>query len=104
MADCMVHLGNYSLGKMAGLYPDCRHVLIPHPIYLGAYDDTLTREAAREYWGIDRRTFVVTAFGKFRRRDEVWMTLKAFSLCLEGRSSCWPQECFRGVIRSLYCP
>lgn len=68
MADCMVHLGNYSLGKMAGLYPDCRHVLIPHPIYLGAYDDTLTREAAREYWGIDRRTFVVTAFGKFRRR------------------------------------
>ncbi|WP_227742589.1 hypothetical protein [Parabacteroides distasonis] len=56
MADCMVHLGNYSLGKMAGLYPDCRHVLIPHPIYLGAYDDTLTREAAREYWGIDRRT------------------------------------------------
>ena len=78
MADCMVHLGNYSLGKMAGLYPDCRHVLIPHPIYLGAYDDTLTREAAREYWGIDRRTFVVTAFGKFRRRDEVWMTLKAF--------------------------
>ena len=78
MADCMGHLGNYSLGKMAGLYPDCRHVLIPHPIYLGAYDDTLTREAAREYWGIDRRTFVVTAFGKFRRRDEVWMTLKAF--------------------------
>lgn len=78
MANCMVHLGNYSLNMMTDLYPDCRHVLIPHPIYLGAYDDTVTREKARKHLGIDRRTFVVTAFGKFRRRDEVWMTLKAF--------------------------
>lgn len=77
-ANCIIHLGSFSLEKLVILYPDIPQVQIAHHVYLGVYNDAIDKEKARKYLGIPTDRFVITAFGKFRRRDEVLMTIKTF--------------------------
>lgn len=77
-ADTVVHMGQFSLDEYQSRYPQSRNVLIPHHIYEHTYREDIGQTEARAYLGIAPDRFVITAFGKFRNREEVGMVLRAF--------------------------
>lgn len=77
-SDIIVHMGRYSLDEFAASHPGSQNVIIPHPIYEYTYQENISTEQARQYLKLPQDAFVVTAFGKFRNREEIKMTLGAF--------------------------
>lgn len=77
-SDLVVHMGRYSLDEFAAAHPDSRNVIIPHPIYEYTYQEDISMERARQYLNLPQNAFIVTAFGKFRNREEIRMTVGAF--------------------------
>lgn len=77
-ADTVVHMGQFSCDEFQARYPQSRNVVIPHHIYENTYREDITQAEARRYLGISPKKFVITAFGKFRNREEVSMVLRAF--------------------------
>nr|WP_321378896.1 glycosyltransferase family 1 protein [uncultured Bacteroides sp.] len=82
-SDLIVHMGEYSKYEFINRYPESRveHVIIPHHIYEGCYNEFLTKEESRLYLNIPQNRYVILAFGKFRHWDEIYMTIKAFLSC-----------------------
>jgi len=84
-ADAIVHLAEQSreeLRQPKPLHPslpDCRHEVIPIPIYEN-FPTAPSREDARQELGIPRDTEVVLAFGDLRTEEEITFTLRAFDL------------------------
>lgn len=77
-SDMVVHMGYYSLNEFSGKYNDSRNVVIPHHIYQYTYKENISVERARQYLKLPQDSFIVTAFGKFRNREERKMVVGAF--------------------------
>lgn len=77
-SDMVVHMGRFSLNEFQARYPQSHNTIIPHHIYEHTYREDITQEEARAYLNIPQKKFVITAFGKFRNREEVRMILRAF--------------------------
>lgn len=77
-SDTVVHMGHYSQTEFIQKYPDSRNVIIPYHIYQYTYKEDISIERARQYLNLPQEAFVVTAFGKFRNREERRMLLGAF--------------------------
>ena len=77
-SDTVVHMGHYSQTEFIQKYPDSRNVIIPYHIYQYTYKEAISIERARQYLNLPQEAFVVTAFGKFRNREERRMLLGAF--------------------------
>lgn len=77
-SDIVVHMGRFSLGEFTAKYPHSRNVIIPHHIYQYTYEENISVEHARHYLNLPQDAFIVTAFGKFRNREEIRMTVGAF--------------------------
>lgn len=77
-SDMIVHMGHYSYNEFQKKYPHKQHIIIPHHIYENVYDETISKEEARRRLKIPAHSFVITAFGNFRNREESTMILKAF--------------------------
>ena len=69
-SDIVVHMGHYSLTEFIEKHPGSRNVVIPHHIYQYTYKEDISIERARQYLNLPQEAFIVTAFGKFRNRDE----------------------------------
>lgn len=77
-ADVVVHMGEYSYNEFLAEHPQSCNRIIPHHLYEDTYPQDLSPEVARRKLGIGRTKFVLTAFGKFRNREEVSMVLSAW--------------------------
>lgn len=77
-SDIVVHMGHYSLTEFIEKHPGSRNVVIPHHIYQYTYKEDISIERARQYLNLPQEAFIVTAFGKFRNREERRMVLGAF--------------------------
>lgn len=77
-SDIVVHMGRYSLNEFADKHPGSRNVIIPHHIYQFTYDEDIDWEYARNYLHLPMKGLIVTAFGKFRNREERRMVTTAF--------------------------
>ena len=77
--DGVIHMGSYSIQEYHNLYPQIKNknVLIPH----GWYDDipnTISKEEARQKLNLNPNSFVVLAFGAFRKQKEEKFVIEAF--------------------------
>ena len=77
-ADITVHMGQYSYDEFRSHYPHSCNRIIAHHLYEHTYNENLSTGEARQKLGIAQGKFVVTAFGKFRNRQEVLMVLRAW--------------------------
>lgn len=77
-SDVVVHMGQFSRDEFITRYPDSRNVVIPHHIYEYTYRENISIERARQYLRLSQEAFIVTAFGKFRNKEERRMVLGAF--------------------------
>lgn len=77
-SDVVVHMGQYSLDEFATKYPSSRNVVIPHHIYEYTYKEDISIERARQSLNLPQNAFIVTAFGKFRNKEERNMVIGAF--------------------------
>lgn len=79
-ADAVVHLGDYSRREFMETHPDTKQfqAVIPHHIYEGLYDTSVTRAQGRRALGIPPDRFVVLAFGAFRHAEERQLVWGAF--------------------------
>lgn len=77
-SDIVVHMGRYSREEFIKKYPESRNAIIPHHIYENTYREDIPQKEAREHLGISENRFVVTAFGKFRNREEIAMVVKSY--------------------------
>ena len=77
-ADLIVHMGEFSKNQYESENPHSDNVVIPHHIYENTYNESLSKKEARKKLGIPDDKFVITAFGKFRNKEEIDMTVSAF--------------------------
>ena len=77
-SDVVVHMGRYSKEEFGKAHPGSRNVIIPHHIYENTYNENISREEARRHLGLPADKMIITAFGKFRNREEIRMVLGAF--------------------------
>ncbi len=79
-SDAVVHLGDYSRREFLAAHPDSTQVqaVIPHHIYDGMYDASVTRPAGRKALGIQPERIVILAFGAFRHKSERRLVWRAF--------------------------
>lgn len=80
-SDIVVHMGRFSRDEFLAGHPGSRNAVIPHHIYQYTYNEDISMERARQYLRLPQNAFIITAFGKFRNRDERRMTLGAFRAC-----------------------
>ena len=80
ISDTIVHLGSCGMESMKELYPLKKHIIIRHHIYENTYNESLTKEEARAYLNINPEKFVVTAFGKFRKKKRGNANAYSFSV------------------------
>ena len=78
-------MGRFSRDEFLTKYPDSQNVVIPHHIYQYTYKEDISVERARQYLNLSQDAFIVTAFGKFRNREEIRMVLGAFRTWDEER-------------------
>ena len=77
-SDIVAHMGRFSRDEFLTKYPDSQNVVIPHHIYQYTYKEDISVERARQYLNLPQEAFIVTAFGKFRNREEIRMVASAF--------------------------
>lgn len=77
-SDVIVHMGHFSRDEFAAKHPGSRNVVIPHHIYENTYNESISMVSARQHLKLPQDAFIVTAFGKFRNREEIRMVLDAF--------------------------
>ena len=68
-ADCIIHLGEYSLNLLKGKYPLAKHFLIPHHVYNQIYKPANKAESI-ENLGLNHSKKYVLCFGDFRDDEE----------------------------------
>ena len=79
-------MGRFSRDEFLTKYPDSQNVVIPHHIYLYTYKEDISVERARQYLNLSQDAFIVTAFGKFRNREEIAYKIK-FNTLLEQQNT-----------------
>ncbi len=84
-SDTVVHMGAYSRRSFSREYPAKNNVIIPHHIYEHTYNETISRKDARLRLHLPQDGVIVTAFGKFRNKEEIFMVLKGFRRFKENR-------------------
>ena len=84
-SDIIVHMGRFSRDEFLAKHPDSHNAIIPHHIYQYTYKEDISVERARQYLNLSQEAFIVTAFGKFRNREEIRMVLGAFRTWDEER-------------------
>ena len=84
-SDIVVHMGRFSRDEFLTRYPDSQNTVIPHHIYQYTYKEDISVERARQYLNLSQDAFIVTAFGKFRNREEIRIVLGAFRSWNEER-------------------
>ena len=77
-ADGFIHLGEYSRKEMSLKYPNAKHIVIPHHLYLNSYEK-LNKEIARKKLNIGQNDFVVVCPGRIRKLEERNMILAGFN-------------------------
>lgn len=77
-SDVVVHMGQYSKREFEEKHPGSRNVVVPHHIYENTYNENISREEARRHLRLPAGKMIITAFGKFRDREEIRMVLDAF--------------------------
>lgn len=77
-SDIVAHMGRFSRDEFVTRHPGSRNVVIPHHIYQYTYQENISVERARQYLRIPQDAFIVTAFGKFRNREEIRMVLDSY--------------------------
>ena len=75
-SDMMIHLGNYSLDVMKDLFPNVKHVLLPHQVYDTVYNSIPDRDVACRKLGLNSKYRYVICFGAFRDDEERLMVKK----------------------------
>lgn len=76
--DMIVHMGQFSYNEFKQQYPHSHNVIIPHHIYENTYNENISKEEARKTLGLSPNKFIITAFGKFRLKDEISIVIKSF--------------------------
>lgn len=76
--DMVVHMGQFSYDEFKQQYPQSNNIIIPHHIYENTYNENITREEARNKLGLSPDKFIITAFGKFRLKEEMSIVVKSF--------------------------
>lgn len=84
-SDTVVHMGLHSKREFEKRHPGSRNVIIPHHIYENTYDENISQEEARKHLNLPAGKMIITAFGKFRNREETGMVLRAFSALHDKR-------------------
>lgn len=77
-ADTFIHLGEYSKSKMEKKYPEAKHFVLYHPLYLNTFE-IKDKIECREKLNIDPNSLVIIAPGRIRNLKEKEMLLKAFN-------------------------
>ena len=77
-SDVVVHMGQYSKREFEEKHPGSRNVVVPHHIYENTYNENISREEARRHLRLPAGKMIITAFGKFRDREEIRMVLDGF--------------------------
>lgn len=77
-SDMVVHMGQFSYDEFIRKYPNSRNAVIPHHIYQYSFRENISVERARQYLCLPQDAFIVTAFGKFRNKEERRMVFKAY--------------------------
>lgn len=77
-SDVVVHMGEFSCKEYATLYPSSRNVVIPHHLYEHTYKEDISTERARQKLLLPQSAFIIAAFGKFRNREEIRLTINGF--------------------------
>lgn len=68
--DAIIHLGEYSKNLFEKLYPNAKHILIPHHLYDTVYTYFPSRTESIKYLGLlEDRTYIL-CFGTFRAKEE----------------------------------
>lgn len=76
--DTIVHMGQFSYNEFKQQHPQSHNVIIPHHIYENTYNENISKEEAREKLGLSPDKFIITAFGKFRLKEEISIVIKSF--------------------------
>jgi hypothetical protein len=74
-ADCVVHLGSYSLNKFKGV--DQKSVVIEHPLYSDLYQYCNPAKNRKEL-NLAEHSFIVLSVGKIRKKSEEKMVFSNF--------------------------
>lgn len=101
-SDIVVHMGHYSLEEFVAKHPGSRNVIIPHHIYEYTYQEDISIERARQYLNLPQDAFVITAFGKFRNREEMSMVTGAFCKWREKRKLLLAPRLYPFSRRNMY--
>lgn len=70
LSDMILHLGEYSRDKMSTLYPNAKHVLLPHHIYDTVYYCKPNRDESIEKLHLSKGYRYILCFGAFRDKEE----------------------------------
>jgi hypothetical protein len=85
-SNTFVHMGKYSKKVYTEKYPDKKHVLINHPLYMSSFEQ-INKKKARRILGIPQDRFVLIAPGRIRTDKERDLVFKAFNhLKFENKS------------------
>lgn len=76
ISDYMIHLGNYSLELMKNLYPNAKHVLIPHHVYDHIYKLPLPKKDCANILKINSKKNYILCLGDFRNKKERELVIK----------------------------
>ena len=68
--DAMHHMGDFSYNYMKQNYPDKYHFTAPHHITESFFDQSVSKEKARELLQIPIGAVVISSFGAFRNSEE----------------------------------
>lgn len=69
LADVMIHLGQFSYDRMVQMYPEAKHVIIPHHVYDTLYTNLPTKDEALRRFGYKDSTYAL-CMGTFRHKEE----------------------------------
>ena len=76
--DMIVHMGQFSYDEFRQQYPRSHNIIIPHHIYESTYNENISKKEAREKLNLPPDKFIILAFGKFSRKDEIAMVIASF--------------------------
>lgn len=68
--DLFIHLGSYSKTELENIYPNAKHVIVPHHIYDSLYSFNLNKSKCQDELHINSNFFNILCFGEFRNDEE----------------------------------
>ena len=68
--DAIIHLGEYSKKLFEEIYPNAKHLLVPHHLYDTVYTQFPSRTESLKYLNLPEKCAYVLCFGAFRAKQE----------------------------------